>query len=1799
MQISGYALVEKLHESTGSMVYRARREIDGAPVILKVLNKAMPGAEVIARFEREFEIAQRLAGPFVVQVTSREKLGDTRMIVMADSGHVSLDRLTTPDQPPLSVALDLAVRLAEALTVVHDGGIVHKDITPGNVLVRRDTNEVRITDFGISSVLSEEPASLVSPDVLEGTLPYIAPEQTGRLSRPIDQRADLYGLGATLYHLFSSRPPFHGSDALELVHAHLAKAPVPLTELRPEIPGLLSAIVLRLLAKNPEDRYQSARGVYHDLERCRERLKSGAPGTPVGEFTLGEADIPSRIRIPHRLYGREAEVRQLLDVFARVAAGGKEIVLVSGYSGVGKTAVIREVARPIALRKSYFVTGKFGQYNRDTPYSAWAQAFSALVAQVLTESDRRIAAWKQTVTSAIGNNAGVLVEVIPGLERILGPQPPVQSLEPAQTRQRLQMTFARFAQAIAGEGQPLTIFLDDLQWADTSSLALLEVLAADPACRNLLLIGSYRDNEVLPGHPVLQMLEQIASSGKTPVCTIELSPLGIDALTALLSDALVASRERVQLLAQHILKKTAGNPFFVEQLLSVLETERLLRFDPVARAWTWSEADVARLEVSENVAEVVARKIERMTGDTVELMKISACIGVRIDLPLLAAAWGRSPAATAAALTDALVEGLIFPLDERYKYVGGEGSGGEVAYRFVHDRVQQAAYSLATEAERQRIHLRLGRALRDSSTQAPGERIFELASHLNAARSLIEGPGERLNLAQLDLAAGQRALATAAFEAGLEYFSLGIELLGDAGWHSSPDLMRQLHIEATAAANGSQRYEEMERIFRVLQSHVKDPLLRMAATRARLSALNSQRRFSDSIQFMGEALAELGLSLPRNATKAHAIKALLLARVACLGRNIADLERLPQANAPALEACGEIIHAGSPACVIANPSQFVVYQSCMVRALLRSGVTTPAPRNLIGYAIILIGALDAIEAGYEFARLAFRLFEREKGRRNEATMLFGFNACVRPWQEPLSAVIPALGEGFRVGCETGDFEWGNYCLHFQCSARLFAGEPLPEVNRHLEDQINAARRMRQEMSVNISLPFLQLTQLLMKPSDTPSRLVGPVYDEAKARPVHIENRDITGLFMASVCRLILAYTFRDLPEAIAAYRLGRETSEGGIGMVATVALTLFGALTLLDNAAQTSWLRRRRLLREADREIRRLRRWAKFVPGDHRWKVELVEAERARVLGKAEDARWSFRRAIEFARENGSPWAVALAHERSGVFWRERREFDYADMHLERAAHNYRLWGAEAKADTLSRAPPSLQPRNVTDPGVTRSSTGGSSASVELDAASLFKAAEAVFSEIVLNRLLSRLMQIVLENAGAQRGVLLMGTAESLAVRAVSAHAGVASVLETPEPLECATGFSRAIAKYAARTATTIIIEDARLDPRFAADEHLSATGTKSVLCIPLLNQGRLIGVVYLENNMITGAFSEARVKIARILTAQAAISIENAILYAGLEQRVEERTAELREAQARLVRLEKEATEVQMAGGFAHEIRNALASAQMVIYKILGRFDPTSGGLFEQNRKIFLEIQEALNEVSPNSASTLIQQNVARAGDHLARLEMVMKTVAQATDRALGITKQALEYSTLGRAIPGREQVQISKIVHSVVNDPSMPLAASGIEVEVNIPEDAVVVASAQHVASILRNLVDNAREALLEVSDGRPRRLRVGWSSTSGRCLLRIEDTGAGISEDVRARMFEPFFTTRPSRSTGLGLGIVTKLIGLYGGELQVESTPGAGSAFTASLPVSLPVSPPGAVSAEDRGGHRGAPAQVEPRG
>ncbi|MCW6035101.1 AAA family ATPase [Spirulina subsalsa FACHB-351] len=1495
---------EKIYEGSLSIVYRGVDRVAKRPVIGKILKADYPTPEQLSRYHQEYQITRSLNLSGVVQAYALERYQNSLMIILEDFGGESLEQLLQRRSLSLSEFLAIALQVTQTLAQIHAAHIIHKDLNPSNLIYNSTTGQVKIIDFGLSSGLTSEVTSpQISPSFV-GTLAYISPEQTGRMNCLLDYRTDFYSLGVTFYELLTGELPFKTQDSLELIHCHIAKQPPPPNH----CPEVLAQLILKLLEKNPESRYQSATGIYEDLKCCWEQLRTQQKIKP---FPLGRFDYSDFFKISQKLYGRSQEIDFLLHYFERHLQGVQTslnstpsekpalpFLLVSGAPGIGKSALVKELYKPITEKRGVFLYGKFEQYKRDRPYSTIIDAFQSLIKAILTENEQIITQYRKKILEHIGKNSSILIEIIPELELILGTQSPAPILSPNESKNRFNLVLQDFISIFAKPEHPLVLCLDDLQWADLETLDLIRLLVTRPLPQALFIIGTYRDNEISPLHPLSLMREEIDHLGYS-LPEITLQPLDFLSIGQLVADTLNLSIFEVMPLAELLGQKTNGNPFFLVQFLKTLYDQKYIVFDHKARCWIWDLVQLQSLQITDNVVELLATRIQQLHPITQEFLQQAACIGNCFEADLLAVLSKQSALNIQNALQEALEMGLIFPVGEQSYYTMRIGNQQDLElssytllgcqYKFIHDYIQQAAYSLVPEEQKPIIHQKIGEYLLHNTPEVErDDKLFDIVNQLNLG--LCQLPSDtvaeekKIELAQLNWEAGIKAKQSTAYAIAFEYLQTGVSLLPENSWQNHYDFTLQLFISTAEVAYLSSHSTELDQLINKILPHTATLLDQVKVHEIKIQSLIAQGNLSVALNIGLKTLSLLGLNLPPRPSKNLVQEKIKQTQQNLINISVKNILELPPMVNLEVEAMMGLLANICAASYLHRPSLFPFTVCTMVDLSLQYGNSMISPFAYAAYGLILCGILGDIDAGYELADVALDLAHKIKADSVLARTMFAVNNEIKSWKLHFREVLNPLKHCYQIGVENGDLEFAGYAAMYYCSYLYWVGTPLSKMKTVLMEYIKALQKIQQPTGVHYLEILLQLVYKLTDQSADPTHLLGKVYTPSKFSWLN-GAKIRTVLLFFYLHQVYLAYIFGDYDLALEQLKFAQEYSDALPGCPQVAIVDFYSALVLLEQYHKITDSEQESLLQQVYQHQASLKKYVDFAPMNHWHKYQLIEGKIHCIKGEYFQAIRCYEEAIQEAKNNRFIQDEAMAYELITQCYKAQNNTIVARAYIHEAHYHYRSWGAVAKVKQIEQKYNELL-IGLKHPSNNLSSSQENNEDSTLDINSVLKASQALGSEIIFEQLLTKMMKIVIENAGADRGVLLLGYNDQpwQVVAAETIGKEVSDFLQSPLESLPSNALPKSMIYYVMRTQENLVLADV-MEGKFSQDPYIIQYQPQSVLCMPLLNQGQLIGILYLENKLIAGAFTEYRLKILRILAAQAAIALEKSLLYQDLEQ--------------------------------------------------------------------------------------------------------------------------------------------------------------------------------------------------------------------------------------------------------------------------------------------------------------------------
>lgn len=1818
IDLAHYTL-ETLGADEHFVVSRGTPTKGGPPILLVSHAPGDPSPSAIDRIRRSHALRAELDPSWAGHPLALVPYRGREALALQDPGGSVLARLL--GRPlPIAQALRIAIGLADSIGKLHARGLIHRDIKPPHIMVEPESGRVWLAGTGLSVRLTRQKQSPEPPLAIAGTLAYMAPEQTGRMNRSLDSRSDLYTFGVILYQMLTGELPFTSTEAMELVHCHVARRPVPPHERVATVPEVVSAIVMKLLAKTAEDRYQTAHGVLTDLRCCLATLEdpafgpaAGSPpgGSPIAPFPLGRADVGERLLVPEKLYGREREIEALLGAFGRVVDRATlEIVMVSGYSGIGKSSVVAELLKELVPNRGLFASGKFDQYQRDVPFATLTQAFRGLVRGILGESDASLAKWRDAIQGALGTNGQRMIELIPELERVIGKQPPVPELPAKDAAALFQSLFRAFVAVFAKKEHPLALFLDDLQWLDAATLELLEHLGTDGELRYLLLVGAYRDNEVGPNHALALRLESMKKAG-AKIHDVKLAPLRFEDLAHLVADAVHAEAKDVWPLARLIYEKTGGNPFFTIQFLSALEDDALVAFDPRTRTFGWDLEKIREKHLTDNVVDLMVRKINRLPDTTREALQDIACLGSGAPLSTLAQISSADEGVLVEALEEAVRAGLV--------HRSGE------TFTFLHDRIREAAYALVSDEARPQKHLQIGRRLLAATpASARTERAFDLTNQLNRGVALLETDAERDELCALNIVAARRAHTSTAYASALSYLGTAAGLLPADVWTRDYARAFELGLNRAECEFLTSDVPAAQARLEDLRGRATSQLDRARVAVQRMRLYTAIDDYPQAIAIGIDYLKTIGVTWSATPTKEDV--GAELARIPALlgGRAIAAVIDLPaMTDADSLSTFDVLLELAAPA-LFTNGD---LYALCVARQVNISLEHGNCDGSAIAYALagMLFGAhLGDYATSKQFAELGFALVDQRGLTRFEARVCMVTGHHVYSWTDTLRRARDLTQRGLDVAIQTGDVVYGAYTIAHLISNDYAAGRPLAEVERDCRHGMEFARKGRFMGMFPAFVSLLSFARAL--------RGVAPDFDV-------FGNEDGFRGFLESDYRLAVAgcgywtmrqqirLTLLDYAGAIEAEEHAKKLVWAAMSFFERAEYHTYGAIARAARHDEVPASERPAHLEALRAHHAQLAIWAQTAPETFGNRALLAAAEIARIEGRQLDAQSLYEEAIQSARRYDFVNSEALALERAAAFHAANGYEAIALTYLRAARQCYARWGADAKVQQLETMHPRLAGERTALAATTTIEAGVD----QLDLATVIKVSQAIFGEIVLEKLMRTLMVTAVEHAGAERGLLILARDGELVIEAKAKTAANDVAVELHEKPASSAELPLTLLQYVVRTLESVVLEDASAKTSFAGDPYLARNRCRSILCLPLVKQTKLVGVLYLENNLASHVFTAGRIAVLRVLAAQAASSLDNARLVAELER-----------SKAYLAR----AQELSATGSFGLDVATGAMRWSDETYRLTGvapgtrpTLDLAIGMIHPDERAAFeaairasaddgvdLDVEHRLVRADGalRSFRFVAQNTFNGAGEreligaamdvterkraegallrmhgelaHVTRVatlgEMAASIAHEVNQPLAAISANAsacvrwLDRATVGEAreaaqrvardakraaevvsnlrslfrktTAAKEPVDVNKVVGDVLTFTGSELHRHEVTAKTDLASDLPhVLGDRVQLQQVLLNLVLNASEAMRSILD-RPRKLTIATRHVDRTIQVSVEDTGPGFSAEAKEKLFEAFHTTK-SGGMGMGLSISRSIIEDHGGKIWADVNDG----------------------------------------
>lgn len=1751
-RIDNYIIKEELSRNDKTLVYRVANDEDQS-FILKVLRHEYADANKLERFKHEYELVSSLKSENVIRSIDLIKYNNSLAILFEDFGGVTLQDYIHQIAPvsikeELLEVLGLMIQLCQALAVIHEKNIVHKDLNPSNIVFNDRRDQLKLIDFGLATDITVELNESMNLKHLEGTYAYISPEQTGRVNRPVDHRSDFYSLGIILYEVLSGQVPFKANNPREWIHCHVARQPMELYLKNLLVPKSLSDIVMKLLAKSPDDRYQSSYGIIKDLEACINHLKMNKS---FDDYVVGRQDIVDYFKVPSKLYARDKEIGILNACFEKACKKETVIAIVKGYSGIGKTVLVNQLQKPVHAKNGYFITGKFEQFEKNIPYAPLIQAYTKLINHILAGNKEEIGEWKKRLLAALKGNAQLIIDLIPQLKFIIGEQESPQELSLTETHNRFVMTFMKFIQVFADEKHPLVLFLDDLQWVDSASLEIIQLLIGHHPDSALMLVLSYRDNEITLGHPLLQALHQLEKS-KCHVADIRVGELNVQEVRRLVADSFACPSSDVNRLAAISIQKTNGNPFFLIEFLSNLYPAKLIHFDTKLGQWVFDYEGIKSAQVTDNVVDLITHRLFALDEETQEIIKTASCFGAAFNLRKLRRVTGKDVSTIRNALKLATEERFIQPVEKGLS-ADLEVEQDEIYYSFLHDKIKQAVYSEVSAEIKSAIHLLIGRSLlKEYEKSTENGDLFNVLGHYNKAISEIEAD-ERIVIVKLNAKACQKAMNSGAYKIAHDYANRGLALLNHDDWENHYELTYELHLKTAESAAYCGEYDNMDHLLQLLHLYATTLLERARVSAIRIKALIAQNYQQKAIKESLALLQQLGIDLPAKPGKLHVLYFVLKTKLLLNRQKEDKLDNLPMMEDPVLLMAMQVMGNMISILYRANPNLLLLVVFKLVRLTLKHGIAPISPVGLVTYALLSNAIFGRTDDDYQLSQDALRLFDRMDNKESWPQAFYLFNVGVRPWKESIDDVVNDFFKCYYKAQEVGDFEtmqstvvaWGSYVFR--------AGYQLKEIEAKINEFSQTLTQYHQEIVFSQLNLIQQMVHNFMHTSLTPEKLVGDVYNEEEMLAYHQKDKDDTSLFMIYFSKITIGFHFEKYEEVFDLLTESKKYLQSSRGLIILPVYYCYESLNYLYGLNKVKKVNRTKAHRIIKANQKRLKRWMDYAHMNFSVYYYLVEAEWCKHKGEVLNAIDNYTKAAENAFGQNNIQMEALARELFGKFWIDVKNFELAQLNLSKAYKLYEIWGSKAKASFLMTRYGQyiLYPDAIAKAShVSTSRTSHSVTSTvadDIDLATILDAAKTISGEIVLSRLIKKTLKIILEQAGAQRGVLMLKgeVSEKLTVEAIGIVRQNSISVSLNHEASWESLVPASVINLVERTKQMLILSDAEMDSNYRKDRYIQDNHIKSVIALPIIAQSKIAGILYLENNLAARVFNRERVSILTILCTQLAVSLGNARLFNTLEQKVADRTKEISQKNQILIQQKEEleqvrdqlkelnATKDRFFSIIAHDLRGPLGTSNSILELLTEDLD-------EFNEE---EITKFLNTLRIST-------------EHTYKLLDNLLLWAKSQRKEISFNPQ---------------ENNLSQVIESGIDLMKHSITEKKINIIKNIHSDALAFFDKEMIATVFRNFLSNA---IKYVKTGG--HIEINVEREVKQLFVSVKDDGIGMSSERLKNLFNigekqnSIEGTHGEKGTGLGLILCREFIERHQGNIWAESKNGGGSVFAFSIPV-----------------------------
>jgi len=1497
--------MQKIYESNNSTIFKGRHDDFDNDIIIKQLNAEYPTEEQIVQFNNEYEFTKNLQIGGVNKALKKDKKDGKNILILEYFDGQTLKEFISKNRLNIDKFLKIACNISQIIGEVHQYNIIHKDINSNNILIN-EKDKIKIIDFGFATKYTLKTETSSNINQLIGTLQYISPEQTGRMNRTVDSRSDLYSLGVVLYELFTGKLPFNSYDKMELIHSHIAKKPVAPNEINNKIPEIISNIILKLLSKNAENRYQSAFGLKYDLEKINLTGFENLSG--LEDFKIGEKDFSGKLRISEKLYGREKEKQKIQEIYEKVCNGKTELLSISGLAGVGKSALIKEVSKSLIEKKGIYIEGIFDEFQKDIPYTALIQAFSEFVNQLLNKDDGELEYWKKNITNAVGGVGKVITDLIPELELVIGKQAELPKLEGKEMQNRFNYVWSNFIRAIAKSEHPLIIFIDDLQWADNSTIELFSTLLSDIETQYLFCITAFREDKFDNNN--LKQFDQIEGLNISYIklenlMSIDVNALIINSLDITVYETLTDGRSNVNDFTDLVYKKTGGNPFFVIQFLQNLYEDGLLKFSFENNIWKWNLQEIQSKNITINVIKLMTIKFEKLSEDTKNVLKIASCIGNYFDLSVLSQIYRKNKEEIESQIEIAIIENLIVPL---------KSSGIATSFKFAHDRIRQAVYTTVSDEQKNTYHLQIARALLEFlKDEELEQQLFEVVNQYNYGVKIISDPKEKKLLAELNFRASQKAKSTSAYLPAYNYLQNASNLLDEKSWEVDYDFTLKIHDDLTQLSYLTDNYEKIEFNISQIKEHAKNIYDTLNSNMILISWYSSKAKYEKAVSIGFDFFDKIGERKFKTTNKIKLVSLFLSLKIRLSRKNEEAILNQPMMQEGKVLSSARIINSiGSPI-FLTNPDLFPIITFYQGIYTLKYGNYESSPFSFAAISTIF-SALGKYDEALKIAKIVINLIKKLKISNYYAKSNFLVNLNVYPWKYHIHSFYKNFLDIYQKARETGDVEFAAYSLSSYGYFENVIGVNLLKLKTKAIEELAILKKYNQKVSVLRQRFYIQFYEQLSNSENTSDMLIGEYFNEEKEIPELLKSKDLSSLSYLYIDKNILHYLFGNYKQA---YDTAKIICEFTTGIRANYLLSIhyfYYSLSILAILKYQKKSEQTKMLKIVEKNQKKMKKWTKHCPENFQHKYDLVQAEKYRILDKKNLAVIFYNKAIEGANKNKFLSEEAISWELAGHFYEQQNNKILSKTYLKNAYEKYKKWGAFAKLKQLENKYSEINfetTKNKTSSINISNNNFSSSTVVEtssyLDLTSIVKASQSLSGEVKLDNLLKNMLMLIMENAGADYAVIITNEDGKYNIEAKGKYGSEHFEILQTENLEKTESVSVNIVRYVIRTEKLLVVDNAITDSKYSQDKYIKINKVKSIFCFPVIHKNKLVAVLYLENNLSTHVFTTKHIETINILSSQIAVSIENALLYKNLEDKVRARTEALNESNEELNQINEE----------------------------------------------------------------------------------------------------------------------------------------------------------------------------------------------------------------------------------------------------------------------------------------------------